>query len=233
MKKIFTFLFSAVVLASVGTVHADIITYVDATTSNTTLADGTPYTPTAALINDDNQWSNRAFGNGGTVYTANDSNATPGEDAPVLRTRLTGLADGTYNVYAYFWAGGNDAPVGNQRWDIRAGLTASSLTDFFFNTDTANGPLGYNALRLSTADPAVVFSNTVLITDADRRLYQASLGTATVSGGSGIIDIFIDDLPGNVNRTWYDGVGFSVVPEPSSVFVLGLGLVGVVLRRRK
>jgi hypothetical protein len=127
------------------------ITYLDAAPANTTLADGSAHTPTAALVNNDNQWSNRALGNSATVYTANDSNANPGENAPMLRTTIAGLAPGgTYEVFVYFWGAGNDSPTGNQRWDIQAGLTED--TPAFFDTNGALN-LGHASTGIDPPDP--------------------------------------------------------------------------------
>ncbi len=187
------------------------ITYVDASPTNTTLANGDPYTPTASLINDDDEWSLRTFGNLGTVYTANDNNANPGEDAPVLRTTLGGLNAGEeYGVHVYFWGAGNDSPSGNQRWDILAGFASDELSFF----DVNNSPnLGH---AVSGVDPAAHFSNEappVLVAEDDRRLYEAFVGNV-VADGNGEIRVFIDDAPGNPNRTWYDGVGFGPPATP-------------------
>jgi hypothetical protein len=208
------------------------ITYVDATVSNTTLADGSAYTPTASTINNDNEWSLRTFGNpenDRTVYTTNDSNANPGEDGPMLRSTIGGLAIGSvYDIYVYFWGAGNDAPIGNQRWDIQAGLTPTALS--FYDTQNATN-LGH---ATTGVDPATYFTNNspnVIVADADRRLYQAHLGTATADD-SGNIHVFIDDAPGNANRTWYDGVGYEVIPEPGAALLGALGLLGLLRRRR-
>jgi hypothetical protein len=204
------------------------ITYVDASASNTTLADGSAYTPAATTIDDDNEWSLRTLGNNATVYTTNDSNANPGEDGPMLRTTISGLAIASvYDVYVYFWGAGNDAPAGNQRWDIQAGLTTTTLT--FFDTQNATN-LGHTTTGVN---PTTYFTNSpdVLVVEGDRRLYQAYLGTATADG-SGNIHVFIDDAPGNANRTWYDGVGYELIPEPGFALLGALGLLGLLRRRR-
>lgn len=191
------------------------VTYLDAAPANTTLTDGSPYTPTATLINDDNQWSLRTLANLGTVYTANDNNANPGEDAPMLRATMSGLVPGAaYDVFVYFWGAGNDAPAGNQRWDILAGLSPGALE--FFDTGSAIN-LGH---ATTGVDPFTHFTNqspTVLLSENDRRLYQARLGTATADA-NGRINVFVDDAPGNVQRTWFDGIGWkpaeTTTPEP-------------------
>lgn len=220
---------SLCLLLSAALPAAAAITYVDASAANTTLANGNPYTPTASLINNDNQWSLRTLGNSLTVYTANDSNADPGEDAPMLRTTITGLTVGApYDVYIYFWGAGSDAPGGNQRWDIQGGLSDTTLT--FYDVGNATN-LGH---ATTGVDPNTYFTNSspaVLVVDTDRRLYQVNLGTA-VANASGNINVFIDDAPGNVNRTWYDGVGYQLIPEPSVAMLGTIGLFGLLRRRR-
>lgn len=218
---------AAAALALMSTPAVAAISYVEASGSTTTLANGDAYTPTTSTINNDNEWSLRGLGNSATVYTANDNNADPGEDAPTLRTTISGLApNATYQVFAYFWAAGGDSPGGNQQWDIQAGLNEGDLTFFDHNNATNLGDAS------TGVDPTTYFTNTspeVIVAESDRRLYEASIGSA-VADNNGEIGVFIDDAPGNVNRTWYDGVG--VVPEPGSA-VLGLvGLVGVLRRRR-
>ena len=204
----------ALLLSSV--LPAAAITYVDASPANTTLADGSPYTPTATVINDDNQWSLRTFGNNGTVYTANDSSLSPGEDAPMLRTSITGLeANMEYEISVYFWVAGSGVPTGNQPWDIRAGLAPDAMNVIRHNTP--------GALRLDTS--GVTFTNSVLVTEADRRLFQFILGTA-VATGDGEIQVFVDDVPGDVFRTWYDGVGFAPLAPPEPAVWVGLGQGG-------
>ena len=38
---------------------------------------------------------------------------------------------------------------------------------------------------------------------------------------------------GRLNPTWFDGVGYKLVPEPSSTIMLGLGGLALILRRRR
>jgi hypothetical protein len=87
------------------------ITYVDATTGaggNTTLADGSAYTPPLnGITGADNQWEQRTpLGSGGTIYESGGENVT--EDAPELRTKISGLTAGVeYTVFVYFWDPGS------------------------------------------------------------------------------------------------------------------------------
>ncbi|MCA8973769.1 MAG: BNR-4 repeat-containing protein, partial [Planctomycetes bacterium] len=97
-------------LAVVGRIEApeqvfDPATYHDATTANTTLANGAAANPTGPSSTqgaDDGRWHLRSgYGNGGEVWTASETGA---EDAPTLRTRLTGVAAGRHDVFLVFWS---------------------------------------------------------------------------------------------------------------------------------
>lgn len=206
------------------------ITYVDATEANTTTNIGYTYTlevvasgyPTTAQ-NEDNEWLTRVVGNGDTAFTANDNNANPGEDAPELRTTLTGLTDGQqYNLYAYFWATGTS---GNADWDLAAGLTSGSLTDY--------KPSSGNATDISSVTVADHFTDgTLIVEQSNRYLYQADLGTA-VADATGNMVIYLDDVTGNDDRTWYDGVGYEAVPEPATLGLVAVFGGGVLFIRRR
>ncbi len=194
------------------------ITYVDATSGasgNTFLAtDGSTFTPTTDRSGTDGLWclrtlvANRgtAFEAGGDLSTAGSAVNGDSENAPRLATTINGLAPGAaYNLYAYFWSAG-----GAQDWRIRASLTNSS---------------GDLPLFSNSSEPTAVAADFVeapLISEADRLLQQASLGTA-VADGSGSIVVYVDDDPaaraGIANgwnyRSWYDGVGYSLAIDPN------------------
>jgi len=203
------------------------ITYVDAVANgNTIQADGG-----AMVTNGDNNgiddiWRARAFGNGATIFEAN--GATSGdantENTPRLKTTISGLSLNTYNVFAYFWADGSS-------WRLGASLTdeAGELPVFVGGGVPAGTPMPTVAL-------AGDFAAAPLLSEGGRTLWQVSLGTA--SGTS--IDVFIDNdvladrsVGSSWNyRTWYDGVGYSVVPEPTTVALVGLGALALLLRRK-
>ena len=219
MSKVLS-LSTAILLAWSMTAAAQ-ITYVDADhTTNTAPASGTPTFPVGAIddqgANDDGLWGLRAFSNGGTIY----QNAGFGgsDDAHRLVTTISGLASGpSYNVYAYFWSDGSG-------WNINAGLFDDAMLPFY---DDAGTPA---ASDLDFASPAPI------VTEGNRTLYQAFLGQ-TVADSSGAIPVYIDDDPpvlvSGGPRTWYDGVGYELVPEPTSIALLMLGVsVGGFVRKR-
>jgi hypothetical protein len=234
------------------------VTYVDADpNSNTTLADGTQmvdgsvgYTSTAVAR--DNLWNYRTFANGGTIFGSNDAG---NEDAVGLVTVVTGLTAGeTYSLFAYFWSDQNN-------WRLKASTTATPPigddTSVSFSrsgtgtsanapevpaggrdsgdnlgvTWTGTGTIG-NGDAVWTSD--AYFTGGVLVGEGNRTLFEADLGTA-VADTNGDIKIYIDDVANtsSSNRTWYDGVGYEAVPEPSTFSLLALALGAFFVRRRR
>lgn len=175
--------------------EAALVRYIDADSSNTTLADGSPLFATGPSDSNgsaDNQWhQHTGLGNGGSAYTASDSGT---ENAPAIRTRLSGLADGTYDVYAYFWSRPADD------WRIRAGFSTGELLVF---------------RRYSCQQAEVVqFTAPVSVLDSSQALYRAYVGRRIVSGGAAV-DVSIDDFGGAASagsqRSAYDGIGVAEV----------------------
>jgi hypothetical protein len=230
------------------------ITFVNATSGgggNTALAAGGTFTPplNGTTGNDDNWEERTVFGSSGQIFEASGEGGGIGENAPRLVTTISGLAaSATYNVFAYFWTP-NDV---NQAWALRAGLsnlggelTLFGRTNGNVGTDADSFQMTYDAIAPQVLDTSGFTVAPTTISESSRFLWQASLGTA-VADGSGQIQVFIDDFsfeglavpptgPAHVNhRTWYDGVGYSLVPEPST---LTLGLLGgmslLIARRRK
>ncbi len=224
----------AAIYAIASQASAAPITYVDASTANTTLATGGAFTPTttpAGGVNGDDNWSVRAFGNGTNVFTSNDSGAgVNAENAPGLATTITGLTPGVqYNVFGYFWDGSGN-------WRLKASLTqAPPLGDDPAVSFSADGSAtSTNAHPAAAAD----FANIPLLSEGDRILHQAVLGVAAADANGNIL-VYIDDLAdptvSSTQRTWYDGVGYSLVPEPSAAVLataLAAGMSLLPIRRR-
>jgi hypothetical protein len=230
---------------ALGMPAAAAITYVDADpNANTTLADGTALPGLATSATADNQWDLRGFANGATIFASNDAG---GEDAPRIRTTISGLTPGQdYTISAYFWG------ADNQLWRGRVGLAdgagelqgynsshfvGSSFVPMTEVADGSNGDDVDNPGPVTTADAGGVenggyFAGSVLASESDRFLAEVGLGVATADA-NGEIWVYVDDLANtsNANRTWYDGVGYEVVPEPGSLALLGLG--GLFLARRR
>lgn len=142
---------------------------------------------------------------------------------PELTTQITGLTDAQdYDIWVFFWDA-SDANV----WNIAAGLTTGALTTYSFD--------GLGDQTQTVAASTLTFTNTspvVLPAEGNRIMYGVNLGPVTASGTT--INVFVDNLTGGGgnNRTWYDGVGYEVVPEPSTALLGGIGLL-VLLRRRR
>lgn len=179
----------------------NLMTFVDADHSNTTLSDGNPLVTTGPDGNagaDDDQWHERTgYGNGGLVFTSSETGN--GENAPVLKTQITLPESGTYDIWVNFWAN----PTAD--WRIKAGLSESNMQVF---RSMASKQVDQNAHNTSI----------VLTGGGNTFLYQAYMGRMEVTTG-GNIEVFIDDesiqtgssnsTVGDIARTWYDGFSYS------------------------
>ncbi len=164
----------------------------------------------------------------GTVYESGGN--TGGDNAPRLRTTVSGLPVDTYNVYAYFWSDQAGSP-----WQIRAGLIddANPLPRYqgsgiatTIGSAAGSAPDGGNLPVLIATDTAGG-SNT----PSGRRVWQVLLGQQTGSS----ISVYVEDLPptnGN-ERAWYDGVGYERIPEPTAMALIGIGLPFLIRSRRR
>ncbi len=190
------------------------ITYVDATDGNkgnTKLAAGGVFTPTIENSGSDNLWRLRTgLANSGTIYEAggtfvdaNDVNNT--EDCPRLATMVSGLPEGTYKVYVYFWSD-------DSNWRIRADLKGkdAQLPLFYSRAlPQETAPIGTPAAVIAKAGD---FKTAPLLSEGNRTLWQAYLGE--VKGTT--ITVFVDDDPAHkihTSRTWYDGIGYQAVQK--------------------
>ncbi|AQT68060.1 Laminin G domain protein [Anaerohalosphaera lusitana] len=210
LTAVFAFL---LILAGISNAAA---TYVDADLTNTTLADGTALNVTTSPVNPEDvttsgstaagndHWHIRTgYSNDSDVFSSIESS-----DSPTLRTTITGLqAGGLYKVSVFYWVAGDGTPFGNQEWDISAGLDETDITEYFWDGGIEVTDSSY-------------FDSSVLLSEGDRRLFEIKLGTI-MADSTGEIQVFIDDHPGNDDRTWYDGVSFEVntsasMPTPES-----------------
>lgn len=185
------------------------VTYVDASASNLARVDGNPLSP-AAASNDyaDNNWSLRTgLASNGSIFEGGG-----GEAAPMLKQTIAGVVPGTYDVYTFFWV------ANNVHWQIDAGLTSTSTSNFYGSSGSATSPPGTTAAA-SASTYTAGYAPTVFV-ESDRTMIRAKAGQATVDS-SGELQVFVktsDIFGGNAtnSRTWFDGVGYSP-PAPPEV----------------
>jgi hypothetical protein len=193
-------------------------TYVDATIDNPTTGQVGNTTPAGAIRSPyfsdaDNLWTLREFTTGavegGTLFEANGPSNTPfSEDVPLITTTAQMVPAGLYDVYVIY-----HSPA-NSNWGVRAGISGGTLGTYNASNGTPTGAVGAG------------------ITE-----YQAFLGTVA-SNGTIAVDIQDLDVDPNPNsedrRSWYDGISYQVVPEPSAaaVCLLAVGAFGVRRRNR-
>jgi hypothetical protein len=173
------------------------MTFVDATTNNTTLATGAALVPGAGT----GQWHLRTGDfNSGSVLASAD---ITGEDAPTLTTIVSVPGAGSYDVWVNFWGAG----ATNADWRIMAGLSTNQMQIF-------------RQMACKTVVPGDHNSSLVLTNNGTNFLYQAYLGRA-IASSSNTVTAFVDDnaiqtgttapLIGDSVRTWYDGLSYAKV----------------------
>jgi hypothetical protein len=194
------------------------ITYIDALQGSNTCATGGSLADTswASTTTTSGTWQLRDVeGNENTIFQNNAS-------APELTTQITGLADGTYTIWAFYW---DQTDNDNNNWVLSAGLTSGDLTSY----SSPGEPAVTNCTTTGVVDANTLsFTTSVKTTNFPRNLFGINLGQVVVSGGS-VVNVYIDNdinaLSGSDNRSWYDGVGYEAVPEPASLSLIGLGSV--------
>lgn len=209
-------------------INASVITYVDAVagaSGNTgitgePLSDITWVGPDASSTNN-TQWNERTgLGTDGTIFQALPNGDPSG--IPELTTKISGLADGTYDVWVFFHDNVGDTSSPYQNWVVSAGLTSGSLTTYWgpgqpqlHMDNPPNGGVDVTTDGVSNAADLLFVGTAPVIAEetgtSERNLFGVNLGPATVTGGSDIevfIGMNIDGKP-DTSRAWYDGVGYA------------------------
>ncbi len=201
-----------------GNVASAAITFVGADLTNT-LVGGAAGVVGTNLANvrsgTDDLWGytneNASTGTTNPIFSGRDS---LDETLPALTTTVTGLAAGEYTTYAFF----RDPSVWEHNASASGTVSGPTVTS---SGQVANGP-GVDATTLSYNGSGPTSGN---ITS-----YGVELGTVEV-GADGEITWTINQGVGD--RTWFEGVGFEAVPEPSSALLSILGAVALLGKRRR
>jgi hypothetical protein len=218
------------------------ITYVDAqegTGGNTYASDGGSLADTSWIDStsnssdiNNNDWMKR-FGGSPGWSEHNGGDAIQGLVSTTgglgeITTEVGGLADGTYEVWVFFW---NQVTSNTQDWVIDAGLSSGSTAAYSDPGDPVAGTNSTLPVNAATLD----FSGSVSVVAAggNQEMIGVNLGQVAVSGGSSL-NVYVDKLTGtgSTTRTIYDGVGYELIPEPSTALLGGLGTL-LLLRRRR
>lgn len=206
------------------------VTYVDASVSNTVGAasglvdwnDGSAGTGDGDA-DADGLWRFRGgFGNGG-IWEASGSTATV-EDAVELVTSAT-VPNSLYDVFVFYYAVNESGD-----YPIRAGLSSNPNANPVFDRAGNVGTAGGDALAELSFDVAPPSGG------ESRTLLYGFVGQVEVTDGS--LEVFIDDFPASTtgtsnDRTWYQGIGYEVIPEPSTAVLGALGALALLGRRRR
>jgi hypothetical protein len=172
---------------------------------------------TTAAAND-NLWYFRGDQGNAGIFQSSDSN-TYSEDAPELKTTVTGIANALYDVYVFFRseAGAND-------WKVRAGFTSNPGANPVYARTSAGGATA-GSLALSGIN-ALTWNGSPPVEDNPQLLYYAVIGQFNVT--SNTLSVFIDDLPVTGatplnTRTWYEGIGYAI---PSVTLEINSAMTG-------
>jgi hypothetical protein len=165
-------------LVFIGSVQGA-ITYVDAdhgVAGNTVGAISGDHSDWQTTVNDNNDdlWATvtgHVDGVNGTWYNMK-TRAASGREELMVKTTITGLAAGAYNVYVYHLS---DNATGPYLAEIQAGLSETSLANF----------------TVLDVDKEFFAPKT----------YRSLVGIGTADG-SGVLDVYIDDNGVNAARTW-------------------------------
>jgi hypothetical protein len=182
-----------------------LVSYVDASTSNTTNADSSAFSPTGpsgSVGAADGLWHEyTVYGNGGSCYTAGDGGT---ENVPTIKTTITGLSAGTYDVFAYFWGDPN------ADWGIRGGFASDDANMLCFSKQSAQ-----------FAD-ASQFSGSITNLGSGVQLYRVYIGRKEISAGGSVV-VYLDNYDSTYTgnkpaRTTYDGIGVAGVSYEEDVW---------------
>ncbi len=177
----------------------------------------------------------------GTIGTAgiNGVDTPNDEDDIVPLIFTTDLADGLYDIYGLFYNGTSTQSF-TTSFSVGDAASFEAFTGMNAGTSSGNTSSATRAPTVDAADYTTPISTSIL--NGAATLREAYLGQFAVTGGE--LTVFISSQnelvkPSTASgvvgdeRAWFEGIGFEVVPEPSSLALLGLGGLAMLSRRRQ
>jgi hypothetical protein len=203
-------------------------------------ADATLAGFSAAITNTDtgNRANSGGFGStDGTFGTAVAGAATTDNTALLVRKGNTGTNDSGWNLQTITITNntGSAYNIESIHFDIGARGTAPNDSGDAYTLTYVSGGLGPASTVLGSATGITNIGNQGDADDFDITL-AASLSDITLADGeSAVFELLIDDYGSNSASATLDNVAFqgSLVPEPGSLALLGLGGLLIAARRRR
>lgn len=179
--------------------------------------DGDDTVPIDGTALNDGLWRFRSTQGGDNGTWEATGSSSQAEDAVEIKTSVSGLANETYDVYAFY-----RSDDGTNNWKVRAGLSSNPNGNTVYDRTGVDGIAGIPAL---SGSGQLTFDGTAPTEDTGQPLLYALIGQVTGTE----ISVFIDDFPAittgrSQDRTWYDGIGYEVFVPPMIIQSVQSGL---------
>jgi hypothetical protein len=201
MKK---WMVGLIVVLSIRVASASITgTYVDATAGNTQAVGGGDW-----ISNGDEAGHWRYYTGWSDMENGDVFITDVALSIPEIYTTVTGLPQGTYDVYVVYWSWIPGDGKASNLYAVQAKLGSGGTYQMF---DEVNGtPTGKTGVGGALWE------------------YEGYLGQVTGTS----FDVYVSPY-GALDRNTYDGVSYTAVPEPATLGLISLGLVGIIRRRNR
>ncbi len=206
---------------------AGLITYVDAELNNTyiggaTAESGVTYSTGSTATDGKWRWRTMAPQNGAGIWESDAANVSgDAETTPDISVDMILPTAGVYDLYVLAYNNASNAGW----WDIACRVGATG--DFTV----------YNKLSPEiTLAQASEFEAGVVINTTSNRHVKVLIGQYVATAANETVTVYINGFDSwngvqHDHRTVFDGIGYAMVPEPTTLLMLTMG--AVIFRRRK